>query len=109
MLKYVADQIGATSEEFALYARREETRRDHTARLMMYLDTRSATVQDRRAAALLAAIQAATTSDDGAAIASSLVATFREPRSSSAGDRHDRTDRPCRPCHRPAPGRKNSY
>jgi hypothetical protein len=43
------------------------------ARLMVYLDTRSATLQDRRAA-LLAAIQAATMSDDGAAIASSTVA-----------------------------------
>ncbi len=59
MVRYVADQIGATPEAFVLYARRKETRRDHTARLMMYLDTRSATVQDRRAA-LLAAIQAAT-------------------------------------------------
>lgn len=59
------------------YARREETRRDHTARLMVYLGTRSATGQDHRAA-LLAAIQTATISDDGAAIASSLVATFRE-------------------------------
>ncbi len=77
MLRYVADQIGADPEAFALYARREETRRDHTARLMVYLDTRSATAQDRRAA-LLAAIQAATMSDDGAAIASSIVVTFRE-------------------------------
>ena len=77
MLRYVADQIGADPEAFALYARREETRRDHTARLMVYLDTRSATPQDRRAA-LLAAIQAATMSDDGAAIASSIVTTFRE-------------------------------
>jgi TnpA family transposase len=77
MLRYVADQIGATPEAFVLYARREETRRDHTARLMVYLDKRSATVQDPRAA-LLAAIQAATMSDDGAAIASSTVAAFRE-------------------------------
>ncbi|ANV25347.1 Tn3 family transposase [Rhizobium pusense] len=77
MLKYVADQIGAAPDEFALYARREETRRDHMARLMVYLDTRSATPPDRRAA-LLAAIQAATMSDDGAAIASSAVAAFRE-------------------------------
>jgi hypothetical protein len=77
MLRYVAEQIGAAPEAFALYARREETRRDHTARLMVYLDTRSATVQDRRAA-LLAAIQAATISDDGAEIASSTVAAFRE-------------------------------
>ncbi len=77
MLKYVADQIGAAPEAFSLYARREETRRDHTARLMMYLDTRSATLQDRRAA-LLSAIQAAATSDDGAAIVSSIVVAFRE-------------------------------
>ncbi|MBA9031747.1 hypothetical protein HNR29_002302 [Rhizobium leguminosarum] len=80
MLRYVAEQIGAAPEAFALYARREETRRDHTdhtARLMVYLDTRSAIVQDRRAA-LLAAIQAATMSDDGAEIASSTVAAFRE-------------------------------
>ncbi len=77
MLKYVADQVGADLGTFALYARREETRRDHTARLMVYLDTRSATAQDRRAA-LLAAIQTAAMSDDGAAIASSIVAAFRE-------------------------------
>lgn len=77
MLSYVADQIGAVPESFALYARREETRRDHTARLMVYLNTRSAMAQDRRAA-LLAAIHAATTSDDGAAIVSSIVAAFRE-------------------------------
>lgn len=73
MLKYIAEQIGADAGTFALYARREETRRDHIARLMIYLGTRSATGHDRRAA-LLAAIQAATMSDDGA-------------------------DRPCRPRH----------
>nr|WP_245448262.1 DUF4158 domain-containing protein [Neorhizobium sp. T6_25] len=33
MLRYVAEQIGAVPEAFALYARREETRRDHTMRL----------------------------------------------------------------------------
>jgi len=55
-------KIGADPETFALYAGREETRRDHTARLMAYLDTRSATAQDHRAA-LLAAIQAAAMSD----------------------------------------------
>lgn len=47
MLRYVAEQIGADPEAFGLYARREETRRDHTARLMVYLDIRSATAQDR--------------------------------------------------------------
>jgi TnpA family transposase len=63
MLKYVADQIGATPETFSLYPRREETRQDHIARQMVYLNTRGATLQDRRAA-LLSAIQAAA-SDDG--------------------------------------------
>jgi hypothetical protein len=77
MLSYVADQIGAVPESFTLYARREETRRDHTARLIVYLNTRSAMAQDRRAA-LLAAIHAGTTSDDGAAIVNSIVAAFRE-------------------------------
>lgn len=69
--------FGADAGKFALYARREETRRDHIARLMVYLAARSATGQDRRAA-LLAAIQAATMSDDGGAIASATVAMFRE-------------------------------
>lgn len=77
MLKYVAEQIGADAGKFALYARREETRRDHIAGLMVYLAARSATGQDRRAA-LLAAIQAAAISDDGGAIASATVAMFRE-------------------------------
>lgn len=34
LLRYVADQIGAAPDEFALYARREETRRDHMAPLV---------------------------------------------------------------------------
>lgn len=37
MLKYVAEQIGVDPGTFALYARREETRRYHTACLMVYL------------------------------------------------------------------------
>ncbi|MDH7809993.1 hypothetical protein P3T33_005156 [Rhizobium sp. AN67] len=93
MLKYVADQIGAAPEAFSLYARREETRRDHTARLMMYLDTRSATLQDRRAA-LLSAIQAAATSDDGAAIVSSIVVAFRERGALLPAVRSGPVDRP---------------
>jgi TnpA family transposase len=40
MLKFVAEQIGVDGGTFELYARREETRRDHTARLMVYLGTR---------------------------------------------------------------------
>lgn len=77
MLKYVAEQIGAEPSTFALYARREETRRDHAARLMAYLGTRTATGADRRVA-LMAAIQTATRSDDGVGIAEAVVASFRE-------------------------------
>jgi hypothetical protein len=35
MLKYVAEQIGADPTAFTIYARREETRRDHVARPMI--------------------------------------------------------------------------
>jgi hypothetical protein len=77
MLKYVADQIGADPPVFPTYARREETRRDHIARLMSYLGVRSATSQDRRAG-LLSAIEAAAMSDSGASIANAIVATLRE-------------------------------
>jgi TnpA family transposase len=55
------DQIGADPTAFITYARWEETRRDHIARLMIYLDVRSSTAQDRRAA-LLSAIEAAAVS-----------------------------------------------
>jgi len=77
MLKYVADQIGADPTAFTTYARREETRCDHIARLMIYLDVRSATAQDRRAA-LLSAIEAAAMSDSGVSIVNAIVATLRE-------------------------------
>jgi hypothetical protein len=77
MLKYVADQIGADPTAFTTYARREETRRDHIARLMIYLDVRSATAQDRRAA-LLSAIEAAAISDSGVSILNAIVTTLRE-------------------------------
>ena len=73
MLKYVADQIGADPTAFATYARREETRRDHIARLMIYLDVR----RDRRAA-LLSAIEAAAISDGGVSILNAIVTTLRE-------------------------------
>ncbi len=77
MLRYVADQIGADPTVFTTYARREETRRDHIARLMIYVGVRSATGQDRRAG-LLSAIEAAAMSDSGASIVNVIVATLRE-------------------------------
>lgn len=75
MLKYVADQIGA--DPCAFNARREETRRDHIARLMIFLDVGSSTAQDGRAA-LLSAIEAAAMSDSGVSIVNAIVATLRE-------------------------------
>jgi TnpA family transposase len=48
MSKYVADQIGADPSAFTTYARREETRRDHIARLMIFLDVGSAEAQQLR-------------------------------------------------------------
>ena len=62
MLNYIAEQIGADPASFDLYARREETRMNHVARLLRYLEMRAATTEDRRAA-LLAAIEAATVTD----------------------------------------------
>jgi TnpA family transposase len=79
MLNYVAEQIDADPRLFDLYARREETRRDHIAHLLGYLEMRSPTADDRRTA-LMAAIDAASTTDKGAVIAKAIIATFRERR-----------------------------
>jgi Transposase and inactivated derivatives, TnpA family len=79
MLNYVAGQLNADPRLFEFYARREETRREHTAYLLGYLGMRSATAQDRRAA-LLAGIDAAATTDKGVTIAKAIVGSFRERR-----------------------------
>lgn len=77
MLGYVTQQIGADPASFKLYARRDETRRDHVARVMDYLKVGSATARDRRAA-LLSAIDAAAMTDKGLLIAKAVVGTLRE-------------------------------
>lgn len=79
MLHYVAEQIGADPASFEWYARREETRMNHVAHLLGYLEMRSPTADDRRAA-LLAAIEAASTTDKGAPIAKAIVTAYRERR-----------------------------
>jgi hypothetical protein len=76
MLDYVAEQVGASSTAFSLYARREETRSNHIAHLLGYLRKRNATAEDWRAA-LLTAIEMASTTDAGASIAGAIVAEFR--------------------------------
>ena len=47
MLNHVAEQVGADPASFELYARREETRMNHVARLLGYLEMRSPTGEDR--------------------------------------------------------------
>jgi hypothetical protein len=89
MLNYVAEQIGADPTSFDLYARREETRMNHVAHLLSYLEMRSPTAEDRRAA-LLAAIETASTTDKGAAIANTIIDVPGAP-GSAAGGEHDRT------------------
>ena len=79
MLNFIAEQIGANPTSFDLYARREETRMNHVAHLLGYLEMRSPTAEDRRAA-LLAAIEAASSTDKGVTIANAVLATFRERR-----------------------------
>ncbi len=79
MLNHVAEQVGADPASFELYARREETRMNHVARLLGYLEMRSPTGEDRRTA-LLAAIETASTTDKGAVIANAIIATYRERR-----------------------------
>ena len=79
MLNHVAEQVGADPASFELYARREETRMNHVARLLGYLEMRSPTGEDRRAA-LLAAIETASTTDKGAVIANTIITMYRERR-----------------------------
>jgi len=79
MLSYIAEQIGANPASFNLYARREETRMNHVAHLLSYLEMRSPTAEDRRVA-LLSAIETASTTDKGVAIANTIIVTFRERR-----------------------------
>jgi hypothetical protein len=57
MLHYIAEQIGANPASFDLYAHREETRMNHVAHLLGYLEMRSATAEDRRATAVIAAFR----------------------------------------------------
>ncbi|WP_425374560.1 DUF4158 domain-containing protein [Mesorhizobium waimense] len=76
MLDYVAEQVGASSTEFRLYARREETRSNHIAHLLGYLQKRNAAAEDRRAA-LLSEIEVASTTDAGTSIAGAILAELR--------------------------------
>jgi TnpA family transposase len=77
MITYVAEQLGVDPNEFTLYARRSQTRFDHSRHLAKYLGVRAAAREDRRAA-LLAAIEAATATDKGLPIATAVVNELRK-------------------------------
>jgi hypothetical protein len=76
MIAYVAEQLGVDPREFTLYARRSQTRFEHSRHLAEYLGVRAAIREDRRAA-LLAAVDAAAATDKGQPIGTAAVNSFR--------------------------------
>lgn len=77
IVNYVADQLGVEPRTYTIYARRAQTRFEHSRYLTDYLSLYIATRDDRRAA-LLAATEAAASGDKGPPIATAVVAAFRE-------------------------------
>ncbi|MAM10322.1 MAG: DDE transposase [Rhizobiaceae bacterium] len=77
IIDYVANQLGVASRTYEIYARRTQTRFDHSRYLTNYLGLHIATRVDRRAA-LLAAAEAAGSGDKGKPIATAVIAAFRE-------------------------------
>ncbi|TIN90164.1 MAG: DUF4158 domain-containing protein [Mesorhizobium sp.] len=75
------DQISCGAARYrrspVVYARRVQTRFDHSRHLMDYLSLRMASKEDRRAA-LIAAIEVATNGDHGLPIAIAVIAEFRK-------------------------------
>ena len=79
MLVFIAAQIGSDATEFAAYARRDETRREHLGELQTYLDVRSFRREDTRAVAHVA-IEQATGSDRGDVIVAAMIEHLRKRR-----------------------------
>lgn len=77
IIHYVADQIGIEPRSYSIYARRAQTRFDHSRYLADHLGLRGADRDDRRAA-LLAATEVAGSGDKGPPIATAVIAAFRE-------------------------------
>lgn len=77
IVDYVADQLGVEPRSYSIYARRAQTRFDHSRYLTSYLGLHVANRDDRRAA-LLAATEAAASGDKGLPIATAVVTAFRE-------------------------------
>ncbi|RWC37941.1 MAG: DUF4158 domain-containing protein [Mesorhizobium sp.] len=64
VIRYLADQLGVDSQDYAIYARRVQTRFEHSRFLTEHLSLHIANKNDRRAA-LLAAIDAGAAGDKG--------------------------------------------
>ncbi len=76
---FVADQIGVSPASLAAYATREETRREHGAELLAYLDLR-VFGRDGVRLAHRAGVAAAWGTDRGEPIVSAIIQSFREAR-----------------------------
>ncbi len=76
MLTFSATQIGCDPADFGVYARRDETRREHLGELQAYLAVRPFRREDKRAVARVA-IEQATGSDRGDAIVSAMIEHLR--------------------------------
>ena len=79
MLAFIASQIDCDADEFASYARRDETRREHLGELQSYLAVRPFRREDVRTVVRVA-IDQATGSDRGDAIVSAMIAYLQEKR-----------------------------
>ena len=79
MLAFISSQVGCDPAEFATYARRGETRREHLGELHAYLGARPFQCQDHRRVAHVA-IEQATGSDRGDVIVSAMVQRLRDDR-----------------------------
>lgn len=77
IVEHVADQLGVEPRAYAIYARRAQTRFDHSRHLTDYLGLHVVNREDRRAA-LLAATEMAASGDKGLPIATAVVNAFRE-------------------------------
>ncbi|MCB8839423.1 Tn3 family transposase [Aurantimonas sp. VKM B-3413] len=73
----VAEQVGADPAVFALYAQREETRREHAREIVAALELRPLRTNDYRKMIASAAREAAGT-EDGAPIVQAVIATLKD-------------------------------
>lgn len=79
MIAFVAQQIGASPSTFADYARRDQTRREHTVELQKVLGVRSFRLEDWRSCLQVGA-NAAWATDRGEPIMQAMLAHLRAER-----------------------------